>query len=63
MGSRYRLQTLYPTYNDWKRYSDIYNLAQRLGFNSAKDAYTKNPIIQGGTLPDDFQIAPANHRG
>lgn len=58
LGQRYRLQTLYPNFQDFKRYSDIYNLAQRLKFRSAIKAWTANPIVQGGLLVSDFQLAP-----
>jgi len=58
MGWRQRLQTLYPSYEQWKHYSELYGLAQRLGFKSTKSAYNANPIIEGGLHNSDFQIAP-----
>ena len=58
LGQRYRLQTLYPSFADFKRYSDIYNLAQRLHGKSARQVWNKNPIVQGGLLVSDFQLAP-----
>ena len=60
IGWRYRLQTLYPNFEEWKHYSDIHNLAQILRGNSAIEVWNANPIVQGGLNLSDFQLAP-NH--
>jgi hypothetical protein len=56
LGWRYRLQTLYPTFEEFKRYSDIYDLAQRLRGNSAIEVWNANPIVQGGLNLSDFHL-------
>lgn len=58
MGQRYRLQTLYDSFEEFKRYSDYYNLTQRLQGNSPIELWNANPIVQGGLNLSDFQLAP-----
>lgn len=50
------LQDNYSDEETWQGYSDIYGLAERLGFKSAHDAWVANPFIQGGTDPKDFKV-------
>lgn len=58
IGWRYRLQTLYPSFAEFERYSDNYGLAQRLRGKSAIEVWNANPIVQGGLNVSDFQLAP-----
>jgi len=40
----------------WKQYSDIYGLAERLGYDSAQEAWDANPTIHGSANPSDFKV-------
>lgn len=51
-----KLQDDYVNFDEFKAYSDIYNLAGRLGFATVEEAWKKNPLIQGSTDPRDFKI-------
>jgi hypothetical protein len=53
-----KLQENYDNFYEFERYDDVYNLAQRLGFKSTKEAWDANPMIQGSTNPADFSICP-----
>lgn len=55
-GFQCRLQTSYNSFDEFKTYSGIYNLAQRLKFQTAKQAWKANPMIQGSTIPTDFCV-------
>ena len=50
-----KLQKNYTNFDDFCQWDEIYNLAKRLGFKSAKEAWDKNPMIQGSTDPKDFK--------
>jgi hypothetical protein len=43
-------------FEQWEMYDRNYSLAQRLGFNSAEEAWEANPVIQGGVDPADFSV-------
>ena len=52
-----RLQDNYDqSFEQWVAYSEMYGLTERLGFNTAIEAWEANPIIQGSVLPEDFQV-------
>lgn len=55
-GYRCRLRVNYDSFEQFKAYSRIYALAERLGFRSAKKAWEMNPVIEGSTIPDDFRV-------
>lgn len=48
------LQKNYISQDEWQYYSDLYNLAERLGYATADEAWEDNPFIQGSTNPADF---------
>lgn len=56
MGYRNRLRFDYETFENFESYSEIYDLAARLGFRSAAAAWKANPIIEGSTIPSDYRL-------
>ena len=44
---RCRLQNNYSSFEDFQWYDEIYNLARRLGFKTAAEAWLENPVVQG----------------
>jgi hypothetical protein len=54
-GWQCRLRENYANFAEFEANSDIYNLAGRLGFRSAKGAWKANPVIQGSVEPSDYQ--------
>ncbi|MGC2234078.1 MAG: hypothetical protein WBA09_21440, partial [Candidatus Acidiferrum sp.] len=58
-----RLQDSYDgDFKQWEAYDRVYNLAQRLGFKSAQEAWQANPTIQGGVNPADFSVVAAKKK-
>lgn len=55
-GWRSPLRANYDSYEEFEDYCDNYGLHKRLGFQSAEHAWEINPVIQGGTLPQDYRI-------
>lgn len=55
-GWRCRLRENYASIQEWRHYSAIYGLADRLGFVSAASAWAANPVIEGSVEPGDFRI-------
>lgn len=51
-----RLKKQYKDFAEFEHYDEIYGLAKRLGFKSAKEAWQKNPLIQGSTDPNDYKV-------
>jgi hypothetical protein len=56
MGERRRLRVDYSDFEQFEAYSEIYNLAARLGFESAQDAWEANPVIESSVKPEDFRM-------
>jgi uncharacterized protein (DUF2147 family) len=56
MGSKYRLRKPYANFEDFEMWSDIYGIASRLGFDSAKKAWDANPIVRSSVNPSDLEI-------
>jgi hypothetical protein len=52
---RDKLQNVYSDFEEFNDYNEIYNLAKRLGFKSAEEAWDANPTIQGSTEPGDYK--------
>ncbi len=52
-----KLQAQYRNKKEFKAYDEMYALSQRLGFNSATEAWDTNPVIQGSTNPSDYSVA------
>lgn len=55
-----KLQNEYSNLEEFKQYSDIYSLAERLGYKNAEEAWNNNPIIQGSVNPSDFKVLHRN---
>lgn len=55
MGWRTRLQNNYDSLTDWEHWSEMRGLAVRLGYGTARAAWTCNPVIEGSTNPSDFR--------
>lgn len=53
---RCRLQNNYSSFEDFQWYDEIYNLARRLGFKTAAEAWLENPVVQGSVDPSDFRV-------
>jgi len=49
-----KLRNVYENFEEFLHYDEIYNLAERLGFTSALEAWTVNPNVQGSTNPSDY---------
>lgn len=54
-GWRAKLQENYLNYREFKDYSIIFGLHTRLGYESPKDAWDANPLVEGSVEPSDFQ--------
>lgn len=54
IGYQTRLCDEYHTFADFESFSDMYGLAVRLGFGSAREAWDANPLVQGSTNPADY---------
>jgi len=53
-----RLRHNCKDFEEFQNCSDIYGLAERLGFDSAREAWDANPVVQGSTIPSDYKIVP-----
>jgi hypothetical protein len=51
-----KLQKVYSSFEEWKDFSEMYGLAKRLGFKDEKEAWDKNPMIQGSVNPKDYKV-------
>ena len=57
IGWQGRLQAQYESQEEFESYSDIYSLAERLGYDSADSAWQSNPVVAGSTNPVDYRKA------
>ena len=53
--SKGKLQKNYNSFDEFKSYSEIYNLHVRLGYDTVEEAWEDNPMIQWSTDPSDFK--------
>lgn len=56
IGYRCRLRASYDSFEQFEVFSEIYGLAERLGYLSAQAAWDANPVIEGSTIPSDFRV-------
>jgi hypothetical protein len=56
IGWRGKLRKEYDSFEDFAAWSEIYALAERLGFRSAEEAWAANPVMQGSVNPSDYRI-------
>jgi hypothetical protein len=54
-GWRDRLRKVYSDLEEFIAYDELYGLAERLGFKSAKLAWVANPLVEGSVEPDDYR--------
>lgn len=59
MGWRTRLQNNYTSFHDWEHFSDMWGLAKRLGYGTARAAWVCNPVAEGSTNAGDFRKVKA----
>lgn len=57
-GWRNRLQLNYTGFDEFQQYAELYGLHTRLGFETVKQAWDANPIIEGSVNPSDFILSP-----
>jgi hypothetical protein len=50
-----KLRRQYTSFEEFAAYSEVYGLAERLGFKSAGAAWAANPTVQGSTDPRDYK--------
>jgi len=63
-GWQGRLRDQYDSFNEFVAFADMYGLAQRLGFETAREAWNVNPMVQGSTHPDDYcRVFPRIDKG
>ena len=60
-GWRGRLHEVYSSREEWLGYAELYNLAERLGYDGSDAAWAdkvwdENPMLEGSTNPEDFKI-------
>jgi hypothetical protein len=55
IGSRYRLQDSYSSFEMFEQYCNTYNLHTRLGYKTPKSAYKNNPMIESSVNISDFR--------
>jgi hypothetical protein len=49
------LRDNYADIEEFEHYSDMFGLAERLGYESAQEAWDDNPLVQGSVNPSDFR--------
>jgi len=55
-GWEAKLQKIYTDFEEFVAYSNVYGIAKRLGFKTAKKAWDKNPTIEGSLNPSDLRV-------
>jgi hypothetical protein len=58
MGWRAKLRSQYESFDDFKLYSETYDLHGRLGFYTPEEAWEANPLVQGSVKPSDYRRVP-----
>ena len=62
-GERSRLHTRYDSFDEFESYSEMYGLHERLGYDTAEEAWEDNPVVESGTNPSDFRKVSKMTRG
>lgn len=57
IGSVHPLREPYASFEEFEAYANTYSLVERLGFESAQEAWDDNPWVESSTNPADFRIA------
>jgi hypothetical protein len=61
-GYQMRLHDSYDSFEDFESYSNMYGLHEKLGYKTAKNAWNKNPLIEGSTNPSDYRRSTESNR-
>ena len=56
IGIQSRLREIYDNYDEFLVFNKMYNITERLGYNTPKSLWEDNPIVQGSSNPKDFKI-------
>lgn len=51
-----RLRNVYTSYREFLSYCEIYDIHSRLGYETPKEAWKENPVIEGSTDPNDLKV-------
>ena len=62
IGYRMKLQSSYKDFEEFESYSNMYGLHEKLGYKTAKNAWNKNPSIEGSTNPSDYRRSSESKR-
>ena len=54
-GWQCRLRDNYSSLEEFEMYAETYGIAERLGYKTARNAWSVNPLIQGSVEPSDFR--------
>lgn len=55
MGWRGRLQDQYSSWDEFKNCAIIWGLVKRLGYNTEREAWEDNPVVEGSVNPSDYR--------
>ena len=56
VGWQSRLKKNYQNFEEFRYYSEVYGIHERLGFSSAEEAWRANPLIKGSVIPSDLEV-------
>ena len=54
-GWQAHLHDIFLDYEDFRKHSDTYNLATRLGYTDSLTAWNANPVVEGSHNPSDYR--------
>lgn len=54
-GWQGKLQKVYTSFDEFNSYSEMYGIAERIGYGSTIEAWEDNPTIQGSVNPSDLR--------
>lgn len=57
-GWRCHLRENYASFGEFSKYSEIQGLHDRLGYESPREAWDANPLVEGSVNPTDYRVVP-----
>lgn len=54
-GTQYKLHEGYDSFAEFEYYDEVYKIASRLGFKTARTAWIANPLIQSSVNHKDLR--------
>lgn len=51
-----KVNKVYATLEELKRWDETYSIAKRLGYSSCEKLWKENPTIQGSVYPEDLKV-------